>query len=116
MSSPPPYYNTVFVGSTRFIYSDGIFLQPQGNSYIVVVPPIGATVSYLPEGCNPITQDGDQYFDCSGIIYQPYFQDGEIVFQVVYVSQELISEGARENQFSSHHPSGLVLENSEFPP
>ncbi|NCS78097.1 MAG: hypothetical protein GPJ17_13050 [Microcystis aeruginosa K13-07] len=79
----PPYYNTVYVGSTSYIYSDGIYLQPSGSSYTVVAPPIGAIVTYLPDGCTTITADNTLYYNCSGIYYQPLFQNGSTVYQVV---------------------------------
>ncbi|TRV13166.1 MAG: hypothetical protein EWV41_02930 [Microcystis wesenbergii Mw_MB_S_20031200_S109] len=79
----PPYYNTVYVGSTSYIYSDGIYLQPSGSSYTVVAPPIGAIVTYLPDGCTTITADNTLYYNCSGIYYQPLFENGSTVYQVV---------------------------------
>lgn len=79
----PPYYNTVYVGSTSYIYSDGIYLQPSGSSYTVVAPPIGAIVTYLPDGCTTITADNTLYYNCSGIYYRPLFENGSTVYQVV---------------------------------
>ena len=79
----PPYYDTVYVGSTSYIYSDGIYLQPSGSSYTVVAPPIGAIVTYIPDGCTTITADNTLYYNCSGIYYQPLFENGSTVYQVV---------------------------------
>lgn len=79
----PPYYNTVYVGSNSYIYSDGIYLQPSGSSYTVVAPPIGAIVTYLPDGCTTITADNTLYYNCSGIYYRPLFENGSTVYQVV---------------------------------
>ena len=79
----PPYYNTVYVGSTSYIYSDGIYLQPSGISYTVVAPPIGAIVTYIPDGCTTITADNTLYYNCSGIYYRPLFENGSTVYQVV---------------------------------
>ena len=79
----PPYYDTVYVGSTSYIYSDGIYLQPSGSSYTVVAPPIGAIVTYLPDGCTTITTDNTLYYNCSGIYYRPLFENGSTVYQVV---------------------------------
>lgn len=79
VNSPPPYYDTVVVNSTRYIYSDGVFLQSNGGSYTVVNPPVGAVVNYLPEGC---VQTGS-YFDCGGIYYQPFYQGSSTVYKVI---------------------------------
>ncbi|MDJ0716170.1 MAG: DUF6515 family protein [Prochloraceae cyanobacterium] len=79
----PPYYSTVYVGSTTYIYSDGIFLQPSGSSYVVVKPPVGAVVTYLPEGCKKIQTNNTLYYNCSDIYYQPFYQNGSTVYKVV---------------------------------
>ncbi len=83
VASPPPYYSTVSVDNTPYIYSDGVYLQPQGSSYVVVAPPSGAVVTYLPEGCTVTQVNGTQYSDCSGIYYQTVYQNGATVYQVV---------------------------------
>lgn len=83
INSAPPYYSDVYVGGNPYLYSDGVYLTQQGSSYIVVAPPVGAVVSYLPEGCQAFTQDGSQYFDCSGVIYQPYYDGGALAYMVV---------------------------------
>ncbi|BFM39975.1 unknown protein [Synechocystis sp. LKSZ1] len=83
IASPPPYYDTVYIGSTSYMYSDGVYLQPSGNEYTIVAPPPGAIVTYLPDGCTTFSSNGVQYYDCSGIYYQPFFQNGSMVYQVV---------------------------------
>ena len=83
VSSLPPYYNTVYVGSNPYIYSDGVFLQSSGSSYIVVAPPVNAVVTYLPDGCKAVQQNNVTYYNCSGIYYQPVFQNGSTVYKVV---------------------------------
>jgi hypothetical protein len=79
----PPYYIPIDVGSTNYIYSDGVFLQPSGNFYIVTKPPIGAVVPFLPDGCTAINMGGLVYYNCSGIIYQPFYQGSNLVYKVV---------------------------------
>jgi hypothetical protein len=83
ISTPPPYYNTVVVGGNNYIYSDGVFLQPSGNTYIVIAPPIGAVVPSLPDGCSATNQGGVIYYDCSGVVYQPFYQGSSLVYRVV---------------------------------
>jgi hypothetical protein len=83
INQAPPYYDTVYYGDTSYLYSDGVYLQPQGSSYVIVAPPLGAIVSYLPDGCNATVTNNVQYFECSGVIYQPYYQSGNVVYQVV---------------------------------
>jgi Family of unknown function (DUF6515) len=83
INSRPPYYNTVVVGGSNYIYSDGVFLQPRGNSYIVIAPPIGAVVPSIPDGCSATNQGGVVYYDCSGVVYQPFYQGSNLVYRVV---------------------------------
>ncbi|MGL5032553.1 MAG: DUF6515 family protein [Microcystaceae cyanobacterium] len=86
IATPPPYYETVYVGSSAYMYSDGVYLQPSGDEYMVVAPPLGATVAYLPDGCTSQVSNGVSYFNCSGVYYQPYFQNGTAVYQVVRIN------------------------------
>jgi len=83
IANPPPYYDTVYVGSTSYIYSDGIYMQPSGSEYTVVAPPVGAVVNYLPDGCSSSQVNDVVIYNCSGIYYQPFFQNGSTVYQVV---------------------------------
>jgi hypothetical protein len=83
INNRPPYYNTVVVGGNNFIYSDGVFLQPRGSSYVVIAPPVGAVVPSIPEGCSVTNQGGVIYYDCSGVIYQPFYQGSDLVYRVV---------------------------------
>lgn len=83
VSQPPPYYDTVYVGSTSYIYSDGIYMQPSGSEYVVVAPPTGAIVTYLPDGCTQTQTAGGSYYNCSGVYYQPFYQNGSTVYKVV---------------------------------
>lgn len=83
LRTPPPYFVPVVVGSNNFIYSDGVFLQPTGGQYIVVRPPIGAVVPSIPDGCDAIDNSGVVTYDCSGVIYQPFYQGSDLVFKVI---------------------------------
>jgi hypothetical protein len=83
LRTPPPYFVPVVVGSNNFIYSDGVFLQPSGGQYIVVRPPIGAVVPSIPDGCDRIDNSGVVLYNCSGVIYQPFYQGSDLVFKVI---------------------------------
>jgi Family of unknown function (DUF6515) len=86
LNAPPPHYTTVVVSGTEYYYADGIYVQPSGGTHVVAAPPIGAVVTYLPEGCSTTISNGVQSFDCSGVVYQPYTQNGSVAYQVVNVS------------------------------
>ncbi|WP_019501474.1 DUF6515 family protein [Pseudanabaena sp. PCC 6802] len=83
INNRPPYAVPVVVGGNNFIYSDGVFLQPRGNSYVVIAPPIGAVVPSIPDGCTVTNTDGVIYYNCSGVIYQPFYQGNNLVYRVV---------------------------------
>ncbi len=70
-------------GDDEYLYSDGVYFEPSGDEYIVVAPPTKAVVTYLPDGCTTIEQNGTVYYNCSGIYYQPLFQNGTTIYQVV---------------------------------
>ncbi len=44
---------------------------------------VSRIVTYLPDGCTTITTDNTLYYNCSGIYYQPLFENGSTVYQVV---------------------------------
>ena len=44
--------------------------------------PIGATVPYLPPGCNSTVINGVNYFNCGGVFYRAGFQGNNIVYIV----------------------------------
>jgi hypothetical protein len=79
----PPYYVPIDVGGINYIYSDGVFLEPRGNNYIITRPPIGAVVPSIPDGCTTISSGGVVYYNCSGIIYQPFYLSNNLVYRVV---------------------------------
>jgi hypothetical protein len=83
IAQPPPYYSTVYVGSTPYMYSDGVYMQPSGSSYIIVAPPAGAVVDYLPDGCEIKQINTTTYYNCSNVYYQPFYQNGSTVYKVV---------------------------------
>ncbi len=87
VESPPPEYTTVYVGTTAYIYSEGVFLQPVKGTYVVVAPPAGVVVPYLPDGCTQVNVNGVVYYNCSGIYYQPVTQNNTTMYRVVYLEE-----------------------------
>jgi hypothetical protein len=45
-------------------------------------PPIGSTVSTLPEGCVSAPKNDIQYFNCDGVYYRVAFQGNNLVYVV----------------------------------
>jgi hypothetical protein len=53
------------------------------SNYEVVVPPIGATVPYLPDEAKEETVGGKKYFVYEGAYYRPFASDGETIYMIV---------------------------------
>jgi hypothetical protein len=71
------------VGSTTYYYYASTFYTPDGKDYVVVQPPIGATVPYVPDGNQKKEVNGIQYYVYADIYYQAKSDDGDIVYEVV---------------------------------
>ena len=52
-------------------------------NYEVVVPPVGATVPYLPEEAEKKKIKGKTYMIYEGTYYRPFASDGDTVYMVV---------------------------------
>jgi hypothetical protein len=57
--------------------------RDDGKNYKVVKPPIGATVTYLPEEAKKETVKGKTYFNYEGTYYRPFSSEGETIYMVV---------------------------------
>jgi hypothetical protein len=52
-------------------------------NFVVVAPPIGATVSVLPEGTVKKEVDGRKYFEYAGTWYKAYYSGDTVIYMVV---------------------------------
>jgi hypothetical protein len=53
------------------------------ENYEVVVPPVGATVPYLPEEAEERSIGGKKYFVYADTYYKPFVSDGDTIYMVV---------------------------------
>ncbi len=53
------------------------------HNYEVVEPPVGATVTYLPDEADEKRINGKTYLLYEGTYYQPFVSDGDTIYQVV---------------------------------
>ena len=82
-------------GKSYFLYADTYYRPFYSGSDVVYMviekpeqavdegPPIGSTVSKLPEGANEITVKDTKYFVVGGAYYLPYRSDSDVVYVVV---------------------------------
>jgi hypothetical protein len=65
----PPHCRVVKHKGHRYYYAGGAWYQPYGPSYIVVTPPVGLTVSFLPEFSAAVTFGGVPYYRSGPVYY-----------------------------------------------
>jgi hypothetical protein len=80
----PVGYTVVYVEGLPYYYYGGNYYQQSGTQYRVIVPPVGATVSYLPKDAKTVVIDGVTYFVLDTIWYRRYFDvTGAVAYKVV---------------------------------
>ena len=65
----PPHYRVVKHKGHRYYYAGGAWYQPYGPSFIVVNPPVGLTISFLPEFTASVTFGGVPYYRSGPVFY-----------------------------------------------
>ena len=79
-----PYgYYPFYWGDEQYFYSGGLYYQNDDNQYTVVEPPLGAEINSVPDDAQPITIDGQQYYELNGVYYQPMTNDDGTVGYVI---------------------------------
>jgi hypothetical protein len=79
-----PYgYYPFFWGDYQYFFCDGLYYTYADDQYTVVEPPLGAEVTSLPDNAQSIVINGQQYYECNGVYYQPVTKDdGSTVYMV----------------------------------
>jgi hypothetical protein len=76
-------YYPFFWGDSQYYFSDGLFYTYDNDEYTVVDPPVGAEITALPQNAQSIVINGEQYYECNGVYYQPVTKDdGTVVYMV----------------------------------
>lgn len=65
----PPHYRVVKHKGHRYYYAGGAWYQPYGPSFVVVNPPVGLTLSFLPEFTASVTFGGMPYYRSGPVFY-----------------------------------------------
>jgi len=81
--SPPPSCSTVYVGSSTELDCGGPFYARVENGYKVSPPPIGSTVTTLPNGAVDQNIKGTTYFTFGGPYYRPFYSGSSVIYEVV---------------------------------
>lgn len=77
---PDQYWRVPYRGNDYF-YSGGYWYRPQGPRYIVVAPPYGVRVTYLPDYAREVWVGSALFFLAAGTYYQ--YQDDSREYVVV---------------------------------
>jgi hypothetical protein len=81
--SLPPASQTVIIAGGSYMVDNGTYYQQQGADYVVVNPPVGATVTVLPNGATQTTINGAVCYQAAGVYYRPAMQNGATVYTVI---------------------------------
>jgi hypothetical protein len=60
---------TLIVAGMSYYYWEGEFYRRERERYIVVAPPVGAVVTTIPAGYQPVIIDGTPYYIINGVTY-----------------------------------------------
>ena len=68
----------------QIYYDDGIFFVLDKNGeYLVIDPPIGTRVPYLPDDYEKVRYDGETLYKVEQVLFQKIYYKGEIFYEVV---------------------------------
>ncbi|QNM96074.1 DUF6515 family protein [Chitinimonas koreensis] len=67
---PPRGHRVVEYHGDRYYYGGGRWYRPQGPDYVVVRPPIGITLSFLPTGYVQRSWRGTRYYVHDNVYYR----------------------------------------------
>ena len=65
----PPHYRVVKHKGHRYYYGGGAWYQPYGPSFVVVNPPVGLTLSFLPQFGAAVYFGGMPYYQAGPVYY-----------------------------------------------
>ena len=89
VQNPPSQVVNVNVEGAEYGYSNGAYYEVNAPAekdadptFEVVAPPIGATVTDLPEGAEKKTVKDQDFFVYAGTWYQPFYSGSNVVYVV----------------------------------
>jgi Family of unknown function (DUF6515) len=98
----------------RYWYDQGVFYQPSGSGYMAVAPPVGAVVSYLPNGYETVPVGDDTYYYYGGVFYVSQGGSFRVVPAPAGAIVSEIPEGATEQNINGQ--SYLLYNNTYYEP
>ncbi len=102
------------IGSQWYYYDDGCYYVPSASGYSVVPPPIGAVVSYLPDGYETCMVGNDTFYYYAGAFYVAVTQGYQVVQAPVGAVITELPVGAVDQQINGQDL--LVYNNVYYQP
>ena len=102
------------IANQYYYYADGCYYVPYNGGYSVVPPPVGAVVSYLPDGYETVMVGNDYYYYYGGAFYINIGQGYQAVQAPVGAIVSQLPDGAAEQDINGE--SFLVYNNTYYQP
>ncbi len=65
----PPAHRVVPYRGTKYYFHDGVWYRPSGSRFVVVLPPVGLVIPFLPPFYTTIWVGGLPYYYAGGVYY-----------------------------------------------
>lgn len=104
------------IGSQYYYYDDGCYYIPSSGGYSVVPPPIGAVVSYLPQGYETTMVGNDTFYYYGGAFYVGVENGYQVVAAPVGAVVSQVPVGAVEQTVGDQGQTILVYNNTYYQP
>ena len=69
LSALPHDHLRLFLGGLEYFFWEGMFYRWSERQYVVVPAPVGAVVTGIPAGCQPVIVEGVPYYTVNGTTY-----------------------------------------------
>ena len=76
---PTGYRAMAVAGTNYYSYGGAYYTTDPTGAYVVVAPPVGASIDVLPAGAVEIVPG---VYECNGVKYRPSYDDGHVVYVV----------------------------------
>ena len=88
----------VSIENQNYYYDEGVYYQPKddGEGYVVVEAPVGATVSKLPKDTEKIVVEGETYYYFGGTFYVKEGNEYKVVPPMAGTVVDKLPEGGKE--------------------
>lgn len=108
----PDRYARVPYRGRDYFFSGGYWYEPQGPRYVVVRPPYGARIGYLPDYARQVWIGSSLFFQAAGTYYQ--YQDASREYVVVNPPAQPVNNGYEVMAYPTYGQSPQQQEQDRF--